>query len=377
MANYKIIIYTPQELNHSSYIQTGLYELEVKGFIEVQVELNTDKRSGRYFVEQGILHTNSKPHPKTSFYKFIDLQSKKELLFATDLYDFADQFSKHALETCDYVFKRSYDSKFVDKLPKALQSKIFPLGLCFGVRSKHQNTWLPFLLGILGSNLKMQTKLDRFLFQRWLKTYRSQKKHWNFIKTTRNLSRFKSFEPANKDIILFQTRCFKENQQDVVEIHQQRYHIIKLLRKEFPDKFKGGFIKSEFFLDKFKDAISNVPSDPESYLDVLKSTKIVIYTRGLANSPAWKMPEYLSQGKIIIAEPLTTELPVPLEHKKHVLYFHSDEELIANIKLVLVDQELGSLLSKNAKSYFENYISPEKNIKRVLKIMSDSKLLEI
>ena len=377
MAKYKIIIYTPQELNHSSYIQTGLYELEAKGFIEVHVELNTDKRLGRYFVEQGILQTNSKPHPKTSFYKFIDLQSKKELLFATDLYDFADQFSKHALETCDYVFKRSYDSKFVDKLPKALQSKIFPLGLCFGVRSKHQNTWLSFLLGILGSNLKMQTKLDRFLFQRWLKTYRSQKKHWNFIKTTRNLSRFKSFEPANKDIILFQTRCFKENQQDVVEIHQQRYHIIKLLRKEFPDKFKGGFIKSEFFLDKFKDAIFNVPSDPESYLDVLKSAKIVIYTRGLANSPAWKMPEYLSQGKIIIAEPLTTELPVPLENKKHVLYFHSDEGLIANIKLVLVDQELGSLLSKNAKSYFENYISPEKNIKRVLKIMSDSKLLEI
>lgn len=372
MANYKIITYTPQELNHSSYIQTGLYELEEEGFIEVLVELNTDKRLGRYFVEQGILKTNSKPHPKTSFYKFIDLKSKKELLFATDLYDFADQFSKHALETCDYVFKRSYDSKFVDKLPNTLQSKIFPLGLCFGVRSKYQNTWLPFLLGILGSNLRIQTKLDRFLFQRWLKTYRSQKKHWNFIKTTRNLSRFKSFEPANKDIILFQTRCFKENQQDVIDIHQQRYHIIKLLRKEFPDKFKGGFIKSEFFLDKFKDAISNVPSDPESYLDVLKSAKIVIYTRGLANSPAWKMPEYLSQGKIIIAEPLTTELPVPLEHGKHLLYFHSDEELITNIKSVLSNSILGEKLSENARAYFETHISPEKNVKRILALMNSN-----
>jgi glycosyltransferase involved in cell wall biosynthesis len=158
----------------------------------------------------------------------------------------------------------------------------------------------------------------------------------------------------------------------VIDIHQQRYHIIKLLRKEFPDKFKGGFIKSEFFLDKFKDAISNVPSDPESYLDVLKSAKIVIYTRGLANSPAWKMPEYLSQGKIIIAEPLTIELPVSLEHGTHLLYFHSDEELITNIKSVLSNSILAEKLSKNAQAYFETHVSPEKNVKRILALMNSN-----
>lgn len=374
MANFKIIIYTPQELNHASYIHTGLFELEVAGEIAVEVRLNLHKRLGRYAIQDGELITNTKPHPKTSFYELIDTTTGKKISFATDLYDFADQFSKEALEQCDFVFKRSYERKYIQKLPENLQQKIHPLGLCFGVRSSYQKIWFPFLLGILGSNLSIQTKLDRWLLQRWKTTWKSQQKHWKFIKTARKLSRFQSFTKAQKDLILFQTRCFKENQQDVVEIHQQRYHLIKLLRKEFPKQFKGGFIENEFFLEKYRDAVSNVPSAPEEYLDVLKSAKIVIYTRGLAKSPAWKMPEYLSQGKIIIAEPLTTELPVALENEVHLLYFRSDEELVTQISRVLSNEALGNRLSANARQYFEDYVSPEKNVKRILSIMGSSKL---
>ena len=374
MSEFKIIIYTPQELNHASYIHTGLFELEAAGEIAVEVRLNLNKRLGRYAIQDGELSTNTKPHPKTSFYELIDTTTGKKISFSTDLYDFADQFSREALEQCDFVFKRSYERKYIQKLPENLQQKIHPLGLCFGVRSSYQKTWFPFLLGILGSNLSIQTKLDRWLLQRWKTTWKSQQKHWKFIKTARKLSRFQSFTKAQKDLILFQTRCFKENQQDVVEIHQQRYHLIKLLRKEFPKQFKGGFIENEFFLGKYRDAVSNVPSAPEEYLDVLKSAKIVIYTRGLAKSPAWKMPEYLSQGKIIIAEPLTTELPVALENEVHLLYFRSDEELVTQISRVLSDEALGNRLSVNARQYFEAHVSPEKNVKRILSMMGSSKL---
>ena len=372
MAKFKIIIYTPQELNHSSYIQTGLFELEADGIIEVKVVLTTQRRLGRYAIENNLLNVDNRPHPKTSFYKLINLDSKEKLFFATDLYDFANQFSKEAIEKCDFIFKRSFESKYVEKLPRNLQHKIYPLGLCFGVRSIHQNSQLSFLLGLFGSNLKINTKLDRSIGKRWINTWYAQQNHWKFIKTGRELKRFKDFQKANESIILFQTRCFKENQQDVINIHEQRYYIIKLLKKEFPEHFRGGFIKSKFFNEKYRDALSNVPSDPEEYLDVLKSAKIVIYTRGLANSPAWKMAEYLSQGKIIIAEPLSTELPVPLEHGKHLLYFHSDKELITNIKLVLADDYLGDRLSANARQYFEEYVSPEKNVKRILELMNRS-----
>jgi len=166
------------------------------------------------------------------------------------------------------------------------------------------------------------------------------------------------------------SRCFLyENNPDLKAIHQQRYDIIKLLRKQFPENFNGGFVPSKVALENYGDAISTIPSEPEKYLDVVKKSRIVIYTRGLANSPAWKMAEYLSQGKVIIAEPMSTELPVPLLEGKEVLYFRNDLELIEKIKSVLNDSLLAEELSINARAYFEKYVHPVQNTKRILELM--------
>jgi glycosyltransferase involved in cell wall biosynthesis len=137
----------------------------------------------------------------------------------------------------------------------------------------------------------------------------------------------------------------------------------------------GGFVPSKVANDKYKDALTNVPTTPEEYLDAMKKAKIVIYTRGLANSPAWKMAEYLSQGKVIIAEPLTSELPVPLIEGKELLYFKNDIELIEKIKLVLTDNELAKQLSANARAYFEAHVHPLQNTKRILELMLNKPLV--
>jgi hypothetical protein len=81
------------------------------------------------------------------------------------------------------------------------------------------------------------------------------------------------------------------------------------------------------------------------------------------------MAEYLSQGKVIIAEPLTTELPVPLTDCKEVLYFHNDVELIDKINRVMADSHLADSLSKNARGYFEAHVHPFQNVKRILELM--------
>lgn len=106
----------------------------------------------------------------------------------------------------------------------------------------------------------------------------------------------------------------------------------------------------------------------------MKKAKIVIYTRGLANSPAWKMAEYLSQAKVIIAEPLTAELPEPLTDGKELLYFNNDAELIEKINLVLTDDKLAQHLSKNAHLYFEEHVHPVQNTKRILELMLNQPL---
>ena len=44
--NFTLIIHTPQELNHASYIQTGLFELEKQGVLAVKVNMYTKHNKG-------------------------------------------------------------------------------------------------------------------------------------------------------------------------------------------------------------------------------------------------------------------------------------------------------------------------------------------
>ncbi|MEH6764520.1 MAG: glycosyltransferase [Aequorivita antarctica] len=377
MPNYTIIIHTPQELNHSSYIQTGLFELEKMGFINVEVQLYIKKNKGTLTVNKhGNITKTTRPHPKTSCYTLIDRSSNKKITFATDLYDFAEHFSEAALNNCDYYFKRNFESRVVASIQHNSKAKIHKLGITFGNHSKYKQGSFKFFLGLFLTNLRLNFKRDRYVLKRIFKTYKVQKKHWQFINTSRNISRFENFEKASENSIMFQTRCFlHEKDEDVKQIHQQRYHLIKLLRQHFPDTFMGGFVPSKVANKNYSDALTNVPTAPEKYLDAMKKAKIVIYTRGLANSPAWKMAEYLSQGKVIIAEPLTTELPVPLMEGKELLCFHNDTELIEKIKMALEDEPLAAHLSKNARTYFEKHVHPVQNTKRILELMLNKPLV--
>lgn len=376
MPNYTVFIYTPQELNHSSYPQTGLFELEQKGLIRVKVKLNIRKRKGMISVnDKGEISTSERAFPKAYFYTLLDHQSGEKINFVIDLYDHAKHFSKAGIEEADFYFKRNYESRFVDAVSIKNNRTIRKFGLCFGTHSKYKRNDVLFCLGLFGSNLLLNIKIDRLLIKRLIKTWKAQQRHWRFINTSRKIDRFQTMVSGSEKTVLFQTRCFlHENDLDVRQIHEQRYQIIKVLRNEFPDNFLGGFIPSKVVREKYGDAVTNVPSEPEKYLDALKNAGIVIYTRGLANSPAWKMAEYLSQGKVIIAERLTTELPVPLEEGKELLYFDSMEDLVAKIRLVLTDHALATRLSLHARKYFETYVHPTENIQRILELMLKKKL---
>jgi glycosyltransferase involved in cell wall biosynthesis len=356
-------------LNHSSYIQTGLFELENDGFLSTNVVISFAKRLGTIRIVESNYQETNQPHPKTSFYQLTDKKSGRKINFATDLYDASNSFSKYALEHCDYVFKRNFETKYIEKLPKEYQNKLFPLGLTFGTRSKYQKHSFKFLFGLL-TNLRIAIKNDSLVFKRVFESFRKQIAHWQFTRTTRLIDNFEHFEVSEDNIIFFQTRCFfSELQSDVKEIHQQRFHLILILKQKFKDKFKGGIIPSPIANRNYKEALTNLPTDPVSYLNLLKKAKIVIYTRGLAYSPAWKMAEYLSQGKVIIAEKLTAELLVSLEHGKEVLFFENDQELISQIEEVLKNDVLSQKLSENAKKYFENHVHPKQNTKRIINFM--------
>lgn len=369
-SNYTVIIYTPQDLNHSSYIQSGLFELEKTNFINCVIKLNLKKRVGRISTETGKCVFSAHPQKKTSYYKLINNLTKEEIKFATDLYDIPHFFSDYALKNCDYIFKRNFQSKYIAPIKKYSKAEILPLGLSFGVQSIDQKSSVMLQIAHFISELNFNFKVDRNLFKRLYKTFKITKKHREYVTKGRSLDLFTNFNIKLNLKVFYQVRCFPElGVEDVKELHYQRSTLVRTLKRRLKNNFIGGLVQSDISNKYYPDCITDQPSDPVSYVNLIKDNSICIYTRGLSNSPARKLPEYLSQGKCIVAERYFTELPVPLENGKNIMYFDTIEQCADICEALLLDAEKVRFLSINARRYYEDFIQPKENVKRILDIM--------
>jgi len=368
--NYTVIIYTPQDLNHSSYIQSGLFGLENIGLIHCKVKIDISKKLGRVNTKTGKTITSSNPQQKTSYYKLIDHVANKEYYFATDLYDISHFFSQFALENCDFVFKRNYVSKDIDSLSPEFQKKVFPMGLTLGVQSIHRKYWRTLKTAHFLANLNLHLKMDRNFFKRFQKVVRFSARHRRYVTQGRSLDKLENTSNDVQLKVFYQVRCFPQiNDEDVKKVHTVRSSLIRLLKKELKNEFLGGIVPGEISNKYYADCLTNLPTDPESYVALIKKSAICIYTNGLQNSPARKLAEYLSQGKCIVAQKIDAELPEPLEHGKNIMFYSNNEECISICKDLLGNPEKVKMLSKNARAYFEMHVHPLQNTKRILEHM--------
>lgn len=370
-----VIIYTPQDLNHSSYMQAGLFELENIGLINCKLKIDISKKLGRVSTKSGKQLISSHPQQKTSFYKIIDHSENKEYFFATDLYDISHFFSQYALENCDFVFKRNYVSRDINCLDPKFRNKIYPMGLTLGIQSSNRRFWTLLKLTHFFGNLNLQLKIDRNFIKRFQNVIDLTSRHRKYVTLGRSLSMLENMSEATQLNVFYQVRCFPQiNDEDVKKIHKERSSLIRLLKSELDDDFLGGIVPGEIANKFFSDCLTSLPTDPISYVAQIKKSAICIYTKGLQNSPARKLAEYLSQGKCIVAERFNTELPIPLENGKNIMFFDTPEQCVEICKALLNDPEKVKRLSKNARAYFEAHVHPTQNIKRILQFMISKKI---
>lgn len=374
MTAITITIFSPQELNHSSYIQAGLLELEKENFISLNFKVAFKRYLGTIRIIDNKTVCTPKPHPKTCFYEFKDNVSGQKFMFATDLYDASSSFSKYALEKCAFVFKRNYEQSKVDLLPQKYQNKIYSLGLTFKVVPNNNKFFIKLKVGLFLSNFLVKFKLNAYSLYQLKTDYVKLQMHWNSFKESSKLSDFEFKSTQLNSSILFQTWCFdSEESIDAQVIHKQRYTIIKSLKQNFPNLFKGGFIPSKIATIKYSDALTNIPTNQIDYIRQIQKSKYVIYTRGLQNSPAWKMAEYLSQGKVILAERLSAELPLPLIHRKDVLFFDNESHAVKLLNETMNNDKLCELLAENSRKYFDKNVHPKENVRRIINLMKNVK----
>lgn len=130
---------------------------------------------------------------------------------------------------------------------------------------------------------------------------------------------------------------------------------LKAIRKEI------GFVYSQKKNKNpnFQDYVTNEWIPKETYLSKTQQSVLVFNTPAWDLCHGWKLAEYLALGKAIISTPFHNELPVPLEHGKHIhVVSGSMEDIRTAVQTLLSDTTYRANLEKQSRAYYEQWVQP-------------------
>lgn len=108
-----------------------------------------------------------------------------------------------------------------------------------------------------------------------------------------------------------------------------------------------------------------IPMD--EYMEGMKHSMLVFNTPSYHHCHGWRLPEYLSQGKVILSTPFVNELPEPLAHGENIYFSEADEQsLYEAIKKMALDKALRQRLRLGSREYWNEYACPEACIRRFI-----------
>ena len=150
-------------------------------------------------------------------------------------------------------------------------------------------------------------------------------------------------------------------------INESRAACIRLLRREFADRFFGGVAASEFTRREYADVVLDDPSlaRKDAYLAFMKTFDIHISTMGLHGSTGWKFAEYIAASKVIVCEPLCYESSGGLADGVHYLSFTDADSCVENVHALLDDTARAEMTARN-HSYAESYLRPAAFVRTTL-----------
>jgi hypothetical protein len=154
----------------------------------------------------------------------------------------------------------------------------------------------------------------------------------------------------------------------VREMNDLRAGCIRLLRERLGGRFLGGFERSAYALEHYRDCVveESLSTRRRHYLRRLRSYAVCVTTNGLWDSIGWKFAEYLALGKAIVCEPMKFEVPGPLAPGRNFLEFSTPEDCTARVAGLLEGREARERMMANNAAYFREYASPDAVVARVL-----------
>lgn len=278
------------------------------------------------------------------------------------VYDMMDTFRVAKdidLDSVDFYFKRSYQPDYVRSLD--LEHKIFPLGLAYPVFSKHD-----FLI-----RRAFWSRSPRDFAMQFVKASVLLSKLLN-VQTSMYTSEIGCYEalpaPAKNPRVIFMTQAWPFSNMAPAEIAADRHAInttrancIRLLRKEFGDKFIGGFKPTAYAREHFGDCLfpDERAMEKRNYLQLMKGAQIGVATMGLEGSIGFKVAEYVAASKAIVTERITQIVPGHFAAGKNYLEFSTPEECVERVTQVSEDQDFLQAMMRENFSYYHHYLRPD------------------
>ncbi len=344
----------PQACDHKVFpLYAGLYSLENTG--EIRVGLSSAAAGSNVLPGR----------PETLFARVTEEASGRSLLVCFDMVDWTAPASAQQLEACDVYFKRGFVRSRYENLPEHLAKKIKPYGLYASWMSPWERELVKRTAHIYqyvrgpGRNVIPSKHLREHvialgsrtrLWRRFL-PHSVYAEDWGDDRSQRARGQ-----------IVFQSRVWDipdANKPDRLnELNQRRANTVRLLRKEFGERFVGGLIRTPYAERHFPDCLTNMPTRRSDYMRLVKSSLIGISTIGLNESNPCKLAEYLAASRCIVSEPLEQELPTPLETGRHLLEFVTPESCVEACARLLEDPEFAEEMRVANSTYYSEEVQP-------------------
>lgn len=362
MIQCEIFVYSTSA--HVSQLYTGFNLLAKHGIIKLKYNFKQYSRNGKTPLKHVI--------PNDLQGLFVVLNNEK-----TIFYDTTDGrlVIKEALEVADLYFKRSYRAS---EVPEGSEDKVLPLGLNFELYTK------PFD----GAEFSRFFLNRRNYTQSWKELLKCMARYmpisYNPTMSRMHFAPQKGQEPR----VLFMVRAWNPGSpprhmtaeekaawtSGRQAINETRATIIEKMRKEFGDRFYGGFSHTDFAAKNFRKLLvpDNSSSKKGSYINMLHNYPICIATTGLYESIGWKFAEYVAFSKAIVSEKLNFIVPGNFSAGVNYLEFETADECMEQTTKLFENDVLREQMMENNYKYYEEYLSPDKLILNTLNIALNS-----
>lgn len=340
----KLLIY-PEHL-HISQIVTGFIMLAKQGIIDLDIEVG-DK-------EKRCISTNMIE---------VLIDDKIKVVYdVMDGYTYGNKCLDSYLKEVDYYFKRSYNE--YDNSKYKYGYKIQPLGFNYHV-STENNILDKMSLDIRSS--KGLRKIKESLIEK-IQIARGNYRTF-FVEQFEQLPYYN-----DSPNILFLARTWEpldalsesENNERLA-INDMRAKCIRSLKKEFRNRFIGGFTPNEYTINNYNDCISQGISTVKSeFMKQVKQSDICIATLGLHKSNGWKLGEYIAASKGIVTEKMYYDVPGDFKKGDNYLDFENVDQCIENVYNLIDNPQYLYNMKINNFIYYHKYLRPDKIVLNTL-----------